>query len=37
MVDLLPAQQRLDDEHWYRGTADAIYQNLDIIQSSGPE
>lgn len=37
MVDLLPAQQRLDDEHWYRGTADAIYQNLDIIQSSNPE
>ena len=37
MVDLLPAQQRLDDEHWYRGTADAIYQNLDIIQSSAPE
>ena len=37
MVDLLPAQQRLSDEHWYRGTADAIYQNLDIIQSSNPE
>jgi glucose-1-phosphate adenylyltransferase len=37
MVDLLPAQQRLDDEHWYRGTADAIYQNLDIIQGSNPE
>ena len=37
MVDLLPAQQRLDDEHWYRGTADAIYQNLDIVQSSHPE
>ena len=37
MVDLLPAQQRLSDEHWYRGTADAIYQNLDIIQSSHPE
>jgi len=37
MVDLLPAQQRLNDEHWYRGTADAIYQNLDIIQSSKPE
>ena len=36
-VDLLPAQQRLDDEHWYRGTADAVYQNLDIIQSSHPE
>ncbi|NWG74161.1 MAG: glucose-1-phosphate adenylyltransferase [Rubrivivax sp.] len=30
-VDLLPAQQRLDEEHWYRGTADAVYQNQDII------
>jgi glucose-1-phosphate adenylyltransferase len=37
MVDLLPAQQRLDDENWYRGTADAVYQNLDIIQDSHPE
>jgi glucose-1-phosphate adenylyltransferase len=37
MVDLLPAQQRLDDENWYRGTADAVYQNLDIIDSSKPE
>jgi glucose-1-phosphate adenylyltransferase len=37
MVDLLPAQQRVGEEHWYRGTADAIFQNLDIIQSSKPE
>ncbi len=37
MVDLLPAQQRVNEEQWYRGTADAIYQNLDIIQSSKPE
>lgn len=37
MVDLLPAQQRAGDEHWYRGTADAIFQNLDIIRSSKPE
>ncbi|MFO1217810.1 MAG: glucose-1-phosphate adenylyltransferase [Burkholderiaceae bacterium] len=37
MVDLLPAQQRLDEEHWYRGTADAVFQNLDIIRSSRPE
>ena len=37
MVDLLPAQQRLDEEHWYRGTVDAIYQNIDIIQGSNPE
>ncbi len=37
MVDLLPAQQRTGEEHWYRGTADAIFQNLDIIRSSQPE
>ncbi|MCM2296406.1 glucose-1-phosphate adenylyltransferase [Rhodoferax sp.] len=37
MVDLLPAQQRVGEEHWYRGTADAIYQNLDIIRSSKPQ
>ncbi len=37
MVDLLPAQQRAGEEHWYRGTADAIFQNLDIIRSSRPE
>ena len=32
-VDLLPAQQRTDDESWYRGTADAVYQNHDILES----
>ena len=37
MVDLLPAQQRVGEEHWYRGTADAIFQNLDIIRSSKPQ
>lgn len=37
MVDLLPASQRTGEEHWYRGTADAIFQNLDIIRSSKPE
>lgn len=31
-VDLLPAQQRSSSEQWYRGTADAVYQNLDIIR-----
>ncbi len=36
-VDLLPAQQRLDEESWYRGTADAVYQNQDIIASYRPE
>ena len=31
-VELLPAQQRIDDESWYRGTADAVYQNIDIVR-----
>src|SRR5574343_492732 len=35
-VDLLPAQQRRNEEDWYRGTADAIWQNLDIIRNSPP-
>ena len=35
-VDLLPAQQQVADEHWYRGTADAIWQNLHIIRNSTP-
>lgn len=33
-VDLLPAQQRIREDHWYQGTADAVFQNLDIIRSS---
>jgi glucose-1-phosphate adenylyltransferase len=32
-VDLLPAQQRVDEDLWYRGTADAVYQNQDIVAS----
>lgn len=35
-IDLLPAQQRLG-EGWYAGTADAVYQNLDIIDEHAPE
>ncbi|GLR11467.1 glucose-1-phosphate adenylyltransferase [Chitinimonas prasina] len=36
-IDLLPAQQRVDEDSWYRGTADAVYQNLDIVRSYRPE
>lgn len=36
-VDLLPAQQRNDDESWYRGTADAVHQNRDIVEGYGAE
>jgi len=32
-LDLMPAQQRIDEASWYRGTADAVYQNHDILAS----
>jgi len=35
-VDIVPAQQRRD-ERWYTGTADAVYQNLDILRESRPK
>jgi glucose-1-phosphate adenylyltransferase len=35
-VEILPASQRVGGE-WYRGTADAIYQNLDIIRTHKPK
>ena len=34
-VELLPAQQRIEAA-WYAGTADAVYQNIDIIRSHDP-
>jgi glucose-1-phosphate adenylyltransferase len=34
--DILPASQRVATETWYLGTADAVYQNLDIIQDYEP-
>ncbi len=35
-VDVLPAQQRVKDD-WYEGTADAVYQNLDLLRRGDPE
>jgi len=35
--DILPASQRIDEFHWYEGTADAVYQNLDIIANHAPK
>jgi glucose-1-phosphate adenylyltransferase len=32
-LDILPASQRVDEVHWYQGTADAVFQNIDIIDS----
>jgi len=34
-IELLPAQQRIETS-WYEGTADAVYQNLDIIRQHEP-
>ena len=34
--DILPASQRVSETQWYEGTADAVYQNIDIIDSYGP-
>jgi glucose-1-phosphate adenylyltransferase len=35
-VELIPAQQRIETS-WYAGTADAVFQNLDIIYAHNPE
>src|SRR6204780_2575423 len=35
--DILPASQRVAEDKWYEGTADAVFQNIDIIESHGPE
>ena len=36
-VEILPAQQRTDKGHWYQGTADALYQNIDIMKRHNPK
>jgi glucose-1-phosphate adenylyltransferase len=35
-IQIVPAQQQVD-ESWYKGTADSIYQNLDLIREHSPE
>src|SRR5438128_8427788 len=34
--DILPASQRVSETQWYEGTADAVFQNIDIIEDLGP-
>ncbi|MFN3613040.1 MAG: glucose-1-phosphate adenylyltransferase [Rubrimonas sp.] len=36
-LDILPASQRVDEVNWYRGTADAVFQNIDIIEGYDPK
>src|SRR6476619_6250976 len=35
-IDVVPPQQRID-EHWYQGTADAVYQNIYALEKERPE
>ena len=35
--DILPASQRINETAWYSGTADAVFQNIDIIESYAPQ
>src|SRR5712691_9814458 len=35
-IDVVPPQQRID-EHWYQGTADAVYQNIYTLEKERPE
>ena len=37
LIELLPAQQRTSELAWYNGTADAIYQNMDIVRDHNPD
>ncbi len=36
LIGVIPAQQRID-EHWYQGTADAIFQNIYTLQQEKPD
>lgn len=36
-VEVLPASQRTASNNWYAGTADALYQNLDIVETLNPK
>jgi glucose-1-phosphate adenylyltransferase len=36
-LDILPASQQMGNENWYKGTADAVTQNIDIIEGYGPK
>jgi len=35
--DILPASQRISEFQWYEGTADAVFQNIDIIEDYAPK
>jgi glucose-1-phosphate adenylyltransferase len=36
-IEIMPAQQQVNESHWYRGTADAVFQNLRNIRHANPD
>jgi len=36
-IEIMPAQQQVDESQWYRGTADAVYQNMREIRHANPD
>jgi len=36
-IEIMPAQQQVDESHWYQGTADAVFQNLREIRHADPD
>ncbi len=36
-IELIPAQQRINENSWYTGTADAVHQNIDIMRGHNPD
>jgi len=36
-IDIVPAAQQVSETSWYQGTADAVYQNLNVIRRGAPE
>ncbi|HPY38905.1 MAG TPA: sugar phosphate nucleotidyltransferase, partial [Thiolinea sp.] len=36
-VEIIPAQQRTEKREWYQGTADALFQNIELVQRHDPE
>ncbi|WP_299668854.1 glucose-1-phosphate adenylyltransferase [uncultured Ruegeria sp.] len=36
-LDILPASQQLNEDNWYKGTADAVTQNINVLRGYGPK
>jgi glucose-1-phosphate adenylyltransferase len=36
-LDILPASQQINEDNWYKGTADAVTQNISVIRGYGPK